>query len=53
MFHRPGQKVGACSWADPGGGGRGAGPPFLDHDIGILTLGPKLDPLLDPPFFYL
>ena len=32
------------------GGGRGSGPPFLGHDVGFLTLGPKLDPLLDPPF---
>ena len=23
---------------------------FWDHDTGFLTLGPKLDPLLDPPF---
>ena len=31
--------------ADPGGGGsRGSGPPLLGHDVGFLTLGPKLDP---------
>ena len=30
--------------ADPGGG-RGSGPPpLLGHDVGFLTLGPKLDP---------
>ena len=28
--------------ADPGGGG--SGPPLLGHDVGFLTLGPKLDP---------
>ena len=34
--------------ADPGGGGsRGSGPPLLGHDVGFLTLGPKLG----PPFF--
>ena len=38
--------------ADPGGGG-GSGPPLLGHDVGFLTLGPKLGPLLDPPFFCL
>ena len=32
--------------ADPGGGGSGP-PPLLGHDVGFLTLGPKLDP---PPF---
>ena len=32
-----------------GGGGRGSGPPLLCHDVGFLTLGPKLDP---PPFFF-
>ena len=34
-------------------GGRGPGGPdlpFLAHDVGFLTLGPKLDPFLDPPF---
>ena len=39
------------------GGSRGGGgvqgvrtpPPLLGHDVGFLTLGPKLDPLLDPP----
>ena len=38
--------------ADPGGGGgsRGSGPPLLCHDVGFLTLGPKLDPRLAPPF---
>ena len=31
-------------------GSRGSGPPPpLGHDVGFLTLGPKLDPLLDPP----
>ena len=40
------------SVADPvggggGGGGGGSGPPLLGHDVGFLTLGPKLD----PPFF--
>ena len=34
-------------WAD--GGGQGARPP-LAHVVGFLTLGLKLDPLLDPPF---
>ena len=39
--------------ADPGGGGsRGSGPPLLGHDVGFLTLGPKLGPLLDPPPFF-
>ena len=33
------------------GGSRGSGPPLLGHDVGFLTLGPKLDPLLDPPLF--
>ena len=33
--------------ADPGGGSRGSGPPLLGHDVGFLTLGPKLNP---PPF---
>ena len=32
------------SWADPGGGGPGVRTPFLGHDVGFLTLGPKLDP---------
>ena len=27
-------------WAG-GGGSRGSGPPFLAHDVGFLTLGPK------------
>ena len=40
------------SVADPGGGARGSGPPLLGHDVGFLTLGPKLDPLLDPPPFF-
>ena len=31
------------------GGPEGPDPPFWGHDIGFLTLGPKLDPLLDPP----
>ena len=32
------------------GGGRHPGhpPPPLDHDVGFLTLGPKLDPLYHP-----
>ena len=35
--------------ADPGGGVQGVRtPPLLSHDVGFLTLGPKLDP---PPFF--
>ena len=34
------------SWADPGGGG--SRPALLCHDVGILTLGPKLDPRLPP-----
>ena len=34
-----------------GAGSRGPGPPFLAHVVSVLTLGPKLDPLLDPPFF--
>ena len=34
--------------ADPGGGGLGAGPPFVPR-CRFLTLGPKLDLLLDPP----
>ena len=41
------------SVADPGGGGggvQGVRTPLLGHDVGFLTLGPKLDPLLDPPF---
>ena len=35
--------------ADPGGGVQGVRtpPPLLGHDVGFLTLGPKLDP---PPF---
>ena len=38
------------SVADPGGGGvQGVRTsPLLGHDVGFLTLGPKLDP---PPFF--
>ena len=33
--------------ADPGGGGPGGpDPPLLGHDVGFLTLGPKLDPPL-------
>ena len=38
-------------WADRGG--RGSAPPFLAHVVGFLTLGLKLDPLLDPPPFLL
>ena len=41
---------GTYAWAVPGGA-RGSGPPFLTHVVGFLTLGPKLDPLLDPLFF--
>ena len=49
-----GWHLGLESVAGPGGGGRGSGPPFLlGHDVGFLTLGPKLDPLLDPPPFFL
>ena len=33
-----------------GGGSRGSGPPLLCHDVGFLTLGPKLDPHLAPLF---
>ena len=34
-----------------GGGGPGdPGPPCLGHYVGFLTLGPKLDPHLDPHF---
>ena len=33
-----------------GGGGPGdLPPPLLCHDVGFLTLGPKLDPRLPPP----
>ena len=41
--------------ADPGGGGGpgGPAPPPLGHDVGFLTLDPKLDPLLAPPPFCL
>ena len=39
------------SVADPGGRPGGPYPPLLGHDVGFLTLGPKLDPLLDPPLF--
>ena len=31
--------------------GEGSAPPFFAHVVGFLTLGLKLDPLLDPPFF--
>ena len=35
----------ALSVADPGGGVQGVRtPPPLGHDVGFLTLGPKLDP---------
>ena len=37
--------------ADPGGGPGGQDPPLLCHDVGFLTLGPKLDPRLPPPLF--
>ena len=40
------------SWADPGGPG-GPDPPFFTHFVELLTLGPKLDPLLDPPPLFL
>ena len=33
-----------------GGGTGGLDPPPLCHDVGFLTLGPKLDPRLAPPF---
>ena len=33
-----------------GGGGGGVRTPLLHHDVVFLTLGPKLDPLLGPPF---
>ena len=37
-------------WRIQGGGGAGGPPPpLLGHDVGFLTLGPKLDPRLDPP----
>ena len=36
-----------------GRGARGSAPPLLGHDVGFLTLGPKLDPLLDPPPLFL
>ena len=40
------------TWANPGGGGvQGVRtPPSMPHDVGFITLGPKLDPLLDPSF---
>ena len=41
--------------ADPGEGGGPGGldpPPFLCHDVGFLTLGPKLDPRLAPFFCF-
>ena len=41
----------ACSGGSRGGS-RGSAPPLLGHDVGFLTLGPKLDPLLDPPLFF-
>ena len=34
-----------------GGGVQGVRTPFLAYYEGFLTLGLKLDPLLDPPFF--
>ena len=39
-------------WADRGGVAQGVRTPLFGHDISFLTLGPKLDPLLDPPFFF-
>ena len=35
------------------GGGAGGSAPLFCHDVGFLTLSPKLDPLLDPPFSFL
>ena len=47
------QKAGLClagevygSGGSRGGGGAGGPPPLLGHDVGFLTLGPKLDPPL-------
>ena len=41
-------------WIRMGGsGGGGVRPPFFAHDVGFLTLGLKLDPLLDPPPLFL
>ena len=37
------------TWADRGG--QGSVPPILAHVVGFLTLGSKLDPLLDTPLF--
>ena len=36
-----------------GPGGLDPPPPLLCHDVGFLTLGPKLDPRLAPPPFLL
>ena len=33
-------------WRIQGGGPGGPDPPLLGHDVGFLTLGPKLDPPL-------
>ena len=35
-----------------GSGGAGGSAPLFCHDVGFLTLSPKLDPLLDPPFLF-
>ena len=43
---------GYAQWRIQGGGSRGSGPPLLCHDVGFLTLGPKLDPVW-PPLFLL
>ena len=37
----------SVSGGSRGGGPGGPDPPLLGHDVGFLTLGPKLDP---PPF---
>ena len=50
LYSRYSSEISTRPVADPGGGGRGSGPPLLGHDVGFLTLGPKLDP---PPFFLL
>ena len=53
-FQTPIEHMGGsrCVCVCGGGGGiQGSGSPFLVHVVGVLTLGPKLDQLLDPPFF--
>ena len=42
QYTRGGSRAPPPPVADPGGS-RGSGPPLLGHDVGILTLGPKLD----------